>query len=92
MFDQGGDKQESGPQPPQRPEMPPRKLFKVQRWSAKGDELDTFIIEAHFMAPLDGGRMAFNVYDFDSPQGVSTVRVIESYYDIEQITPSGIVH
>jgi len=90
--DPGGDGPNINKEPP-RPEMPPRKVFRVQRKLAEFvDAYETFVIEAHFMAPLDGGRMAFNVYDFDTPQGVSTIRVIKSYYDIEQISPSGIVH
>lgn len=94
MFgaDGPGDKQDGEPQAPERPQMPPKKAFKVQRYNPTNDQWDTFTIEAHFMAPLDDGAMAFNVYDFDTPQGVSTIRVLNSYFDIEQLAPSGIVH
>ena len=90
MFSESEGPQQ--PEQPQRPPMPPRKVFKVKRYNSPTGRLEEFIIEAHFMAPLDGGRMAFNVYDFDTPQGVTTVRVINHCFDIEQITPSGIVH
>ena len=87
-----GNPADGGPQAPQAPQMPPRKLFKVTRWNSQTDVWETFTIEAHFMAPLDEGAMAFNVYDFETPQGVSTIRVLNDYYDIEQLAPTGIIH
>lgn len=95
MFGADGGDKEQGPQPPPRPEMPPKKAFRVQRFNPISSQWDTFTIEAHFMAPLDRGQMAFNVYDFETPQGVSTIRVLSSYFDIEQletVRPSGIIH
>ena len=87
---------DGGPQAPQAPQMPPKKLFRVHRFSidqaTPPGTLETLTIEAHFMAPLDRGGMAFNIYDFETPQGVSTIRVLNDYYDIEQLAPTGIIH
>jgi hypothetical protein len=96
MFGADGPSETQGPQPPQRPQMPPKKTFQVRRFNVtpttEPGSLETLTIDAHFMAPLEGGGMAFNVYDFDTPQGVSTIRVLSDYYDIEMLPASGIVH